>query len=555
MPTATANGKTFNFADGTTPEQMGEAIDFHFSTQPEAPRETTEPRSTSVLPDAVVDSGAFKVASEFVSGANRGLTETADFFTAGPINTVSNLVGSDFRVPTFTDTAQSVGIGQEGFMEPGIAQQVVSTAGEFAPAVAGIASQAAGIPSAVERVFANGIKSLENGSPQAKAIAERLNNPGKLLDTVAGIKRGDVAQAGKRLDDAGRVVTDKALGKAETQGFDAGVLSSLRAGSVQDKAKLKRILKLRESALQNARSGMLDRSSDVVGSSIKQRLDTIVRVNKSAGKRIGVEAKALKGKRLDFSTAIDDFSAKLDEARVSVGDEGLEFSGSRFEDLSQSERLLKVINKRVDRLRGTQDAADAHELKRFIDEQVTYGKSQGLSGEAESVVKGLRRDIDGILDESFDGYRQANEDYSGTIQVIDDLQSAAGKKIDISGRNAEKSLGTLARTVMSNNRGRIEIINTLDDLQTVATKHGGKFDDDILLQALFVDELDTVFKPSARTSLAGDVAKSAVDVGADVASGGATGGVLRAGAKFVGDKALGRNQENAIKAIREFLEQ
>ena len=48
---------------------------------------------TSVVPAPI---------AEFASGANRALTQTADFFTADPINTVSGLVGSDFRVPTFT---------------------------------------------------------------------------------------------------------------------------------------------------------------------------------------------------------------------------------------------------------------------------------------------------------------------------------------------------------------------------------------------------------------------------------------------------------------------
>lgn len=37
MPTATANGKKFTFPEGTTPDQMGEAIDSYFAQQPAAP--------------------------------------------------------------------------------------------------------------------------------------------------------------------------------------------------------------------------------------------------------------------------------------------------------------------------------------------------------------------------------------------------------------------------------------------------------------------------------------------------------------------------------------
>lgn len=509
----------------------------------------------SALGGQTIDSAVPAPIAEFASGVNRGITEGIDFFTTDAINAAANLAGSDFRVPRLTDIAQSQGVGVEGFMEPGLARDIVGTAGEFAPAVVGVTSQATGIPGAVERVFARGIKGLESGSPQARAIAERLNTSPRINETVAGIRRGDAPQAGQRLTDTGEIVKDKALTKAASQGFDEGVLASIRAGSVQDKRKMREILTMRERGMRNKRFGMLDRASDVVGRSIKKRIDTVVDANKKAGEAISREARKLSGKKLDFSDPINQFYDDLASEGVSFGDEGLEFFDSRFEDLAPSERLLKTIFKRTERLLDSGDARKAHELKQFIDEQVTYGKSEGLAGKAESLVKRLRSSVDGLLDDSFDAYRQANDDYAATIGVIDDLQSAAGRKINISGENADKALGTLSRTIMSNNRGRIELVNSLDELERVANRFGGVYDDDILLQALFVDELDTVFKPQARTSLAGDVAKSAADVGADVATGGGTGGTIRQGFKFVGDKLTGRNEENALKAIREFLEQ
>lgn len=42
MPKATANGKTFNFPQGTTPDQMGQAIDEYFSSQNPAPASAEE---------------------------------------------------------------------------------------------------------------------------------------------------------------------------------------------------------------------------------------------------------------------------------------------------------------------------------------------------------------------------------------------------------------------------------------------------------------------------------------------------------------------------------
>jgi len=43
MPKVTANGKKFNFPEGTTPEQMGEAIDSYFGSQAPAPEQPAAP--------------------------------------------------------------------------------------------------------------------------------------------------------------------------------------------------------------------------------------------------------------------------------------------------------------------------------------------------------------------------------------------------------------------------------------------------------------------------------------------------------------------------------
>lgn len=49
MPTATANGKTFNFPDGVTPEQMGQAIDEYFSGQPQQAAPSQDARQSTAV--------------------------------------------------------------------------------------------------------------------------------------------------------------------------------------------------------------------------------------------------------------------------------------------------------------------------------------------------------------------------------------------------------------------------------------------------------------------------------------------------------------------------
>lgn len=536
------------------------------------------------------------VASEFASGAVRGVTEGIDFLTTDAFNAAAELAGSDVRVPRLTNTLQdATGAGRRGFMEPGLARDVVAAAGEVAPAVTGVVAASRGIPGMLDDVARRinpddtsefvregvqraqevarrnpvdptliaAVRQVQQGddlSGEARRrlmaadqgpIARRVNPTAETLARQrAEIEAGDVAAARRTIDDTGRIVSDPLARETINQGFDPGVVSQLRTGSVRDRENLRRMVALRRRGMENQRFQALNRPSDVVGGSIVDRLNVITRANRAAGERIGAEAERLRrrGATLDFQDPINDFFSDMASRGVQRGEEGLEFAGSQFEDLPAAERILNVVAKRADRLRNSGSAADAHNLKQFIDEQVAYGRSEGLTGRAEDMVKDLRRGVDGLLDSNFDAYREANDTYSETIRVLEALQKEAGSKIDISGTNNDKALGTLARTIMSNNRGRQPLLNALDDLERVAANQGATFDDDVVLQALFADELDKVFGAVARTSLQGDAEKAAR---AGVVEG--TGGFLREAVGQGFDRLRGRNPENAIDAIDRFL--
>ena len=79
MPTATANGKKFNFPDGTTPEQMGQAIDEYFASQKQAPEETPASPTDGMGTGELMAAGAGK----FMVDQGRGLQQAqSDLATA-----------------------------------------------------------------------------------------------------------------------------------------------------------------------------------------------------------------------------------------------------------------------------------------------------------------------------------------------------------------------------------------------------------------------------------------------------------------------------------------
>ena len=313
--------------------------------------------------------------------------------------------------------------------------------------------------------------------------------------------------------------------------------------------------KIMQKGKENSLFAMKNRPSDIAGDSLLKRVSFIKRINSDAGKRIDIAAKSLKGQQVDSAPAIDKFKSSLSDMGIEIGgDLRPIFRGSDVEGLAAPEAAIKNIVRRLSSgKRGVQpDAFELHRMKRYIDEVVTYGKAgEGLTGKTERILKELRVNLDDVLDSNFPVYNKANTEYADTIRAINSLQDVAGKKMKLFALSGDKAVGTLLRRMMGNAQSRVNLIDSVDLIESTTKKYGGKFKDDISIQMLFADELDTVFKPVARTSLAGETGK-AVKRGVEASRGGA----FSAGADILSkgaDVARGINEANAFKSIESLL--
>jgi CheY-specific phosphatase CheX len=84
--------------------------------------------------DAFLSIPGIPSLAEFAAGTNRSIAGFLDFLGPDNVNAVLELSGSDKRIPTLTETITSPG----GFVEPGLQQKILSTAGEIAPAALAI---------------------------------------------------------------------------------------------------------------------------------------------------------------------------------------------------------------------------------------------------------------------------------------------------------------------------------------------------------------------------------------------------------------------------------
>ncbi len=422
--------------------------------------------------------------------------------------------------------------------------------------LADIANMAGIIPiGKAGQIAAKGVSDLGNVIPQGtvkQKIGEKILAGSTDVDT-APFKLKPQNSLQKALDiGASKIQSDNLAQETIKQGFDPAVIAAVKGSSTQDKKIMSKMVTILEKGKQNAQFAINNRPSDLVGESLMKRFNVIRETNKKAGNLIDRVAKSLKGKAVDVQPSVNNFINNLEEIGVTFTDDLKPiFIGSDIEGAIGAENVISNI---VKRMRDTKspDAFDAHRLKRFIDEQVTYGKSaDGLTGKSVGIIKSLRRDLDSKLDDTFPRYNKVNTAYAETIDALDSFQDVAGAKMNLTGENANKAVGTLMRRVMSNQQSRVRLLDAMDGIEGTAKKYGGKFNDDLLSQVLFVDELDKVFKPVARTSLQGQVGQAVDRAVAAQATGGVT--AMVRGVGKVADKLNGINEDNALKSIRELL--
>jgi len=575
-----------NVPEGTTKEQIaakfagrngfpasGQSVPLQEAPTPEQPAPSFYDRLRAGL------TGARAVAGELAGAGNKAIFDTVDFVTTDPINAGLRLAGSGTQIPAVGDVLGSLTMHT---MQPGTARDVVEGLGANIPVAAGFAQVPRNLATtggaAAEFL---GLGTAKPGATPLLGQIQEYMGAGPYVSAVdeklALLRgQGDAAGAGKMLDEAGNVVKDAAQKAAEWQGFDPGFVSYIKSAGPDTRKNMMAMVDVVEQRQKNWRSGLDARPLNVLGNSIDNRIKVVREANRVAAVRLDDVAAGLKGAQVDVSPAVNSFLGELEGMGVKFNpqDNTLSFQGSDLEGVPGPQRVIKNV---LNRMLNTQvpDAYDVHRLKKFIDEQVSYGKSaRGLSGKTEGLLKTLRHDIDGILDTNFDAYNKVNTQYAETRTSLDDVQDITGKKFNPDSPTADLTLGNLGRRFLSNARSNGRLRDAVESLDRVARKYitpGTDLvpykpiqqrsgvtpamleNDDLIGLAGFADELDKMFGPASGTSLFGDVDK-AVQRGAETMTGNITAaGMLKDGAVWAGKKAMGKNEQRAMKAMRELL--
>lgn len=506
-------------------------------------------------------------------GAGEALLTTATGATSGALGFIGGIgaqlpkeiQSGEFGTPEAADRIERAALEQSQAQtfapRTEVGQDIVQGLGEALEPLTAVAPQLAGaLP--LSRGALSGIKKpviavkdiFTKQSPTKQRIAKLIQEGSTDVETAKFKLLDNINKA------APKIGKDKIAIEAIKQGFDEGVIAAVKGASPADKIKMLKSVNIMQRGKGNKQFAVLNRPSDVAGETLSNTINSVLTANKKSGRELDGVAKSLKGKPVDQSPAVTQFIDDLDSIGVRFGDDLKPiFKDSNIEGVVPSERIITQVVNRMKRTK-TPDAFDVHRLKKFIDEQVTFGKTaEGLSGKTEGILKNLRRNLDGILDDNFPEYNRVNTVFSETIGALDAFQDVAGKKMNLSGPNANKAIGTLSRRLMSNAQSRVRLLDAVNEIESVAKKHGGsgklKIEgkglgkDDLLTQILFVDELDSVFGPVARTSFQGQIQQ-----GIQAATTGKAGLAVKALEKGA-EKLQGVNEKAAFKSIIQLLKE
>lgn len=455
-----------------------------------------------------------------------------------------------------------------------LGQEYVGNIGEAAEPLAALSPATAEL-SMIGRSARASIPQAENavnnltGANRRSDIAGRIVAGSNDRELAPYMLEGRVNRAPVTLDEAGQVVNeappvqqpklklaaDDIAKEAVKQGFDDGFVQAVKQTSPANRRKILQMVNTAERGKSDAVYSATNRPLDIAGQSLTDRVKFIRDTNSQAAKEVDAAAEGIKGQPVDYNPAINKFAQDMNDAGVSMNENGsLNFKGSDLEFSAGDKKLIQDVYNRARTIDGS-DAYRVHKLKKLIDTTVDYGKSsqKGVTPQGERIVKNFRRAVDQSLDEAFPEYNTANTKYADTIQALDAFQDAAGTKIDLRGENADKALGSVARRLLSNAQSRVNLMDSIKNIEGVSQKYGSKFDDDIITQVMAADELDKVFGSAAKTSLAGDVEKSTRTAIKTAAGQQTLTGLAVEGASALAEKARGINQKNAFKSLKDLL--
>ena len=399
----------------------------------------------------------------------------------------------------------------------------------------------------------------------------RIPTIGKNEETAQRIIRGsgDEDLANQRIPDpegfdrTRTIIKDKEAVKVMNQGFEPKTLQMMKQASPEDKKRMLEMIDLRKQGLSDLLIEQQGGPSQVIGREFQKGIVKIKTDLSAAGKNVGRAAENLKGVPIDGAVIVgENFRQSLrDVLNVDFDPQTGERSYNNSQ-IQMSPKLQGLLDGIIGRVSGWErkgknfvynpdfeirDAHDMHVLKQAISELVSYEKQgEGLTGATETVVKGLRADINGYLNNIDTNYDQANQEFAALKSADNLITDVIGRKADLDSEFVTDRLGKISRRLASGGINVDQLKQAIAEMQEL----GAFKDTDLMRIMLFAEKMDDALgQPSRMNSFLGASQRAVEGAVTNQSSAGAVFDLAKSGV----DAARGINEKNLLESTRKLL--
>jgi hypothetical protein len=402
---------------------------------------------------------------------------------------------------------------------------------------------------ALDKLLAERNVTFEALTPEARAslppvIEVPITSPAPTKEIAAQTAKTQIesgAPIARQSVEGGKVVRDQPAIDAIDAGFREGGINAIKGYNSNTLAKMQQMVRAHRATINDdAAVKTVGEPSTIAGQEAVKRWDAIDSRLKIEGKKLDDAVKGENGAKpfvgqSRLNDVFEDLNIKraLDEdgnpAFKANGQPKFDYSSSILSPNPKAQKLVEGALRLITEKGPNPTFADAHLLKKQIDELVSYTSSlDGAAATAEDALKRFRHQLNNDLGEMSPTYKSANRIFAKTFDVKNAFKKAMGKKADF---KDPELVGLLLRRLTGNQQSGIYLKRALEMLDNWSAELGGTNATSIEGLARLAFDLDQVVSPTKTTSLLGDVSAAvkgaAGDVAADLATGGGAMSSLR----------------------------
>lgn len=353
-----------------------------------------------------------------------------------------------------------------------------------------------------------GLKGARTASRTTPSALRTRQAQRTLLNDPLGRYSGNVADV--RLNRAGSVVPDRAGEQLLDLGMRRNDVAVITNSSPETQQIMLRMLDSFETGQTNNVAALTSKMSSEIGTAVTRRLAALQGRRRNLGSQLdNFVSSNMRGQQVSIQTPMGDFLQDLandfdlkpvlsSNGRVSLRgmDEGVLGTRSMSGVRSIINDTLDLLNHRSSG--GLVDAADAHKLKKALDEMLDAQRASeaGLSSRTHARLLELRRGINSALGESFEGYRNINTELSSVIETMSPFDRYRGVGQTWDDAKISDIVGASLRNLGGDSASSASIRADIARMEQNLRDLGIRFNDDPTALITFKDAVENYFSLS-----------------------------------------------------------